>query len=154
MFAVDPHFLQAAVRLARSAGREGLVPGVDEGMPVWRLAGGDVAAGFAQPLVGLDRRAGRDPQRATAAKSASAGSRSPIILFGAVTLSAVFVIRETTTASTFSLPGTAFLCDLALRRARTVSLMPARVLATTARSSSWRPLMPRPRSSCPPTRGS
>jgi hypothetical protein len=52
-------------------------------------------------------------------------------LLGALTLSAVFVIREATTASVLSLPGTAFLCEFALVRARKVSLMPVRAIATT-----------------------
>jgi hypothetical protein len=49
----------------------------------------------------------------------------------AMTLASVFVIREATTASVLSLPGTAFLCAAALRRARGLSLMPLRVAATT-----------------------
>ena len=49
-----------------------------------------------------------------------------------LSLSAVFVIREATTASVLSLPGTAFLCDFALVRARRISLTPVRVVATAA----------------------
>jgi hypothetical protein len=128
MFAVDPHFLAGPFSSLDPLVAREWYQGVDEGMPVWRLAGGDVAAGFAQPLVGLlgawvaIRKTEGDQRRGWIAFA---------YLLGAVTLSAVFVIREATTASTLSLPGTAFLCDLALRRARTVSLAPARVLATT-----------------------
>jgi hypothetical protein len=128
MFAVDPHFLAGPFSSLDPLVAREWYQGVDEGMPVWRLAGGDVAAGFAQPLVGLlgawvaIRKTDGDQRKAWVAFA---------YLLGAVTLSAVFVIREATTASTLSLPGTAFLCDLALRRARTVSLAPARILATT-----------------------
>ena len=127
MFAVDPHFLQGPFSSLDPLVAVNWYQGVDEGMPVWRLAPGDVAAGFAQPLVGL--------LGAWVAIRMSEGEQRKgwiafAYLLGAVTLSAVFVIREATTASTLSLPGTAFLCDLALRRARKVSLAPARVLAT------------------------
>jgi len=128
MFGVDPHFLQGPFSSLDPLVAREWYEGVDEGMPVWRLAGGDVAAGFAQPLVGL-------LGAWIAIRKTEGNQRKGWIAFayllGAVTLSAVFVIREATTASTLSLPGTAFLCDLALRRARTVSLAPARVLATT-----------------------
>ena len=128
MFGVDPHFLAGPFSSLDPLVAREWYQGVDEGMPVWRLAPGDVAAGFAQPLVGLlgawvaIRRTQGDQRKGWIAFA---------YLLGAVTLSAVFVIREATTASTLSLPGTAFLCDLALRRARTMSLAPARVLATT-----------------------
>ena len=129
MFAVDPHFLQGPFSSLDPLVASLWYAGVDEGMPIWKLAPGDVAAGLAQPLVGLVgalvaiRKCPNDERKGWIAFA--------YLLF-AVTLSSVFVIREATTASTLSLPGTAFLCDLALRRARTVSLMPARVLATTA----------------------
>ena len=128
MFAVDPHFLAGPFSSLDPLVAREWYQGVDEGMPVWRLAPGDVAAGFAQPLVGL-------LGAWVAIRKTEGEQRKGWIAFayllGAVTVSAVFVIREATTASTISLPGTAFLCDLALRRARMVSLAPARVLATT-----------------------
>jgi len=128
MFAVDPHFLSGPFSSLDPLVAREWYQGVDEGMPVWRVAPADVAAGFAQPLVGL-------LGAWVAIRNTEGEQRKGWIAFayllGAVTLSAVFVIREVTTASTISLPGTAFLCDLALRRARNVSLAPARVLATT-----------------------
>ena len=53
-------------------------------------------------------------------------------MLGALTLSGVFVIREATYASVLSLPGTAFLCEFALIRARKLRLTVARVTATAA----------------------
>lgn len=128
MFAVDPHFLQGPFSSLDPLVATLWYKGVDEGMPIWRLAPSDAAAGLAQPLVGL---AGALVAIRTAPPEHRKGWMGFTYLLFAVTLSAVFVIREATTASTLSLPGTAFLCDLALRRARTVSLMPARVIATT-----------------------
>lgn len=128
MFAVDPHFLDGPFSFLDPLVRNLWYDGVDEGQPIWRLSGGDAAAGLAQPLVGL---AGG----IFAIWKCRAEQRSGWIAFtymmAAMTLASVFVIREATTASVLSLPGTAFLCDYALRRARRVSLMPARVLATT-----------------------
>jgi hypothetical protein len=127
MFAVDPQFLAGPFSSLDPLVAREWYQGVDEGMPVWRLAPGDVAAGFAQPFVGL--LGAWIAIRKTEGEQRN-GWIAFVYLLGAVTLSAVFVIREATTASTLSLPGTAFLCDLALRRARHVSLAPARVLAT------------------------
>jgi hypothetical protein len=102
---------------------------VDEGLPIWRLTGGQTAIALAQPLVGL---AGA----LVAFRRSQGESRSRwivyISLLAACALASVFVVRWATTASIISLPGTAFLCQLALRRAQTISLMPARVLATAA----------------------
>jgi hypothetical protein len=127
MFGIDPHFLQGPFSSLDPLVAREWYQAVDEGMPVWRLAPGDAAAGFAQPLVGL--------VGAAVAMARTEGEQRKrwiafAYLLGAVTLSAVFVIREATTASTISLPGTAFLCELALTRARTVSLAPARIVAT------------------------
>ncbi|HVU29821.1 MAG TPA: hypothetical protein VHE36_05415, partial [Sphingomicrobium sp.] len=128
MFAVDPHFLSGPFSSLDPLVAKWWYAGVDEGQPIWRLAPGDVAAGLAQPFVGL--------LGALVAISRSEGEQHRgwvafAYLLGAVTLSSIFVIREATTAATLSMPGTAFLCDFALQRARKISLMPARVLATT-----------------------
>jgi len=128
MFAVDPHFLSGPFSSLDPLVAKWWYAGVDEGQPIWRLAPGDIAAGLAQPFVGL--------LGATVAIARTEGQQRKgwiafAYLLGAVTLSAFFVIREATTAATLAMPGTAFLCDLALRRARKISLMPARVLATT-----------------------
>jgi hypothetical protein len=109
-FLVDPHFLNGPFSSLDPVVRAYWYNGVDEGRPVWELAPLDAAAGLAQ-------------------------RREWIIfayLLGAMTLSGVFVIREATYASVVSLPGTAFLCDFALTRARKLSLMPIRAVATTA----------------------
>ncbi len=128
MFAVDPHFLSGPFSSLDPLVAKWWYAGVDEGQPIWHLAPGDVAAGLAQPFVGL--------LGALFAISKSDGQQRKgwiafAYLLGAVTLSSIFVIREATTAATLSMPGTAFLCDFALHRARKISLMPVRVLATT-----------------------
>jgi len=127
-FLVDLHFLSGPFSALDPIVRNYWYNGVDEGRPVWELAPIDAAAGLAQPLVGL---AG-----ALLAIWKAPGQRREWIIFayllGAMTLSGVFVIREATYASVASLPGTAFLCDFALQRARKLSLMPLRAVATTA----------------------
>jgi asparagine N-glycosylation enzyme membrane subunit Stt3 len=127
MFGVDPHFLQGPFSSLDPLVARDWYQGVDEGMPVWRLAPGDAATGLAQPFIGL-LGAGLAVVR-TQGEQRKAWIAF-LYLLGAVTLSALFVIREATTASTISLPGTAFLCELALGRARTLSLAPARIVAT------------------------
>jgi hypothetical protein len=71
-----------------------------------------------------------------AVRHARQGQRREWIIFayglGVLTLSGVFVIREATYASVVSLPGTAFLCELALGRARKIATTPIRVVATAA----------------------
>ena len=128
-FLVDLHFLSGPFSSLDPVVRNYWYNGVEEGRPVWELAPIDAAAGLAQPLVGL---AGA----LLAVWKAPAAQRREWIIFayllGAMTLSGVFVIREATYASVISLPGTAFLCDFALQRARKLSLMPVRVVATTA----------------------
>lgn len=129
MFAVDLHALDGPFSSLDPFVRTYWFDGVDEGMPVWKLSVGNAAAGLAQPVVGL-----------VGALVAIARSRGEeryrwiifAYLLGAITLSAVFVIREATTASVPSLAGTAYLCDLALTRARKLSFVPIRTVATAA----------------------
>ena len=128
-FLVDLHFLSGPFSSLDPLVRTYWYDGVDEGRPVWQLAPIDAAAGLAQPLVGL---AGA---LLAIWKGPAAQRREWIIfayLLGAMTLSGVFVIREATYASVLSLPGTAFLCEFALTRARKLTLMPIRAVATTA----------------------
>ena len=128
MFAVDIHALNGPFSSLDPFVRAYWYDGVDEGMPVWRLSPGNAAAGLAQPVVGL-----------VGALFAIARSRGAeryawimfAYLLGAITVSTLFVIREAMTASVLSLAGTAYLCDLALARARTLSVVPARVVATS-----------------------
>jgi len=128
MFAVDPHFLQAPFSSLDPLVRAFWYVDVDEGLPIWRIDPSVAATGLAQPLVGLAAglfavwKCAPEQRRGWVAYS---------YLMLAMTLASVFVIREATTASVMSLPGTAFLCDYALRRARNVSLMPLRVAGTT-----------------------
>jgi hypothetical protein len=128
-FAVDPHFLQGPFSSLDPIVKTFWYDGVDEGRPVWQLATTDAAAGLAQPLVGLVGALvaiwrSRGDQRACWIAFA--------FLLGTLTIYGACVIREATTASVLSLPGTAFLCEAALRRSRKLSLMPIRVGATAA----------------------
>lgn len=127
-FAVDLHWLQGPFASLDPIVRDLWYNGVDEGQPIWKLAPGVAAAGLAQPLVGL---VGALVAIWKCPTDQRYGWMAFAYLLGALTLASIFVIREATTASVLSLPGTAFLCELALHRARKISLMPARALATT-----------------------
>ncbi len=129
MFIVDPHWLVGPFGSLDPLVKEFWYDQVDEGLPVWRIGWSVSAIGLSQPIVGLIGAA-------VAIRRASRGERNfwsiyAFILF-ALTLGGVFVIRTETTASVVAMPGTAFLCTLALRHARNISLMPARVIASTA----------------------
>lgn len=127
MFVVDIHALQGPFSSLDPFVRTYWYDGVDEGMPVWKLAPSSVAAGLAQPVVGLIgalvaiwRTRGEERYAWTMFA----------FLLGAITLSAIFVIREVMTGSVLSLVGTAYLCELALTRARKLSAVPVRAVAT------------------------
>jgi hypothetical protein len=129
MFVVDPQWLQSPFDSLDPIVKHQWYEGIHEGLPVWRIAPGEAASALAQPLVGLVGTAvalWKSPDR----------HRNGWLAYGyllaAVTLASVFVVREAASASVISMPGTAFLCELALRRARAIPLMPMRVLATAA----------------------
>jgi hypothetical protein len=129
MFATDPHWLQGPFGSLDPLVRDMWYFRVDEGLPIWRLTASQAAIALAQPLVGLAGavvalRRSEDANRWRWA--------SYTWLLCACGIASVFVVRWATTASIVSLPGTAFLCQLALRRAQSISLMPARVVATAA----------------------
>ena len=127
IFAVDPHFLQSPFAFLDPLVRNLWFNAVDEGQPVWHLTAKDAAVALAQPIVGL---AGA----AFAIRKTPAEDCGPwyvyTFLLAAGTLCAIAVTREATNASLLSLPGTAFACEFALSRARSVAMMPKRVLAT------------------------
>ncbi|MES2136483.1 MAG: hypothetical protein V4502_05420 [Pseudomonadota bacterium] len=127
MFGVDPHSLQAPFASLDPIVHQIWYDGVREGQPVWRLPLRDAAAALAQPLVGL---IGGCVAIWTCPADRRPGWQAYTFLLAASTLTSVSVVREATSASMLSLPGTAYLCAMALRRARGVSLMPARVVAT------------------------
>jgi hypothetical protein len=128
-FAVDPHWLVGPFGSLDPIVRTFWYDRVDEGLPVWQVDWRESAIGLAQPLVGLIG--------AAFALCCTSGAQRRLwaiyafVLF-ALTLGGLFVIRTETTASVLALPGTAFLCALALGRARNSSLMPARVVGTAA----------------------
>jgi hypothetical protein len=128
MFATDPHWLQGPFASLDPLIREFWYYGTDEGLPMWRIGPYEDAMALAQPLVGL---AG-----VSVAVLRQRDRRNVWFIYGslllAATLASVFVIRWATTASVLALPATALLCELALRRARSLTSVPVRVVATTA----------------------
>lgn len=126
-FGIDPHFLQGPFQSLDPLVANLWYNGVDEGLPLWRLTPSTAGIGFAQPLVGL---AGALLALRLSSLDRRGLWQAYLYLLAAGTLTSVFVIREATTTSVLAMPGTAFLCDFALRRARRVHLMPLRVIAT------------------------
>ena len=129
MFAVDPHWLVGPFGSLDPLVRQMWYLNVDEGLPMWQIDWSEAATGIAQPLVGLIGTG--------VAIKLSSGKQSSLwaiygFILAAITIAGVFVLRAETTASVIALPGTAFLCSLALRRAQKVSLLPARVVASAA----------------------
>jgi hypothetical protein len=128
-FTVDPHWLAGPFGSLDPIVKQMWYQTVDEGLPMWQVDPSEAATGIAQPLVGLlgaalaiSRSAGADRKRWTIYT----------FILAVLTVSGVFVLRTETTASVVALPGTAFLCSLALGQAQRLSVMPARVLASTA----------------------
>ena len=129
MFALDPQWLVGPFGSLDPLVRQMWYTTVDEGLPMWQIDPSEAATGIAQPLVGL-------LGAAVALHRASGPNRNLWAIYafvlGALALAGVFVLRTETTASVVALPGTAFLCALALRRAQKLSLMPARVVGSAA----------------------
>ena len=128
-FAVDPHWLAGPFGSLDPVVRQFWYDRVDEGLPVWQVDWEESATGLAQPLVGLVGAA--FALWRTSGPERKLWATYTFVLF-ALTLGGLFVMRTETTASVVALPGTAFLCALALRRARNSSLMPARVVGSAA----------------------
>ena len=128
-FAVDPHWLAGPFGSLDPVVRQFWYDRVDEGLPVWQVDWEESATGLAQPLVGLVGAA--FALWRTSGPERKLWAIYTFVLF-ALTLGGLFVMRTETTASVVALPGTAFLCALALRRARNSSLMPARVVGSAA----------------------
>lgn len=129
MFLVDPHWMQGPFDSLDPLVRDMWYLRVDEGLPIWRLEPSQIGVALAQPIVGL-------VGALLAIRTSSGIIRERWIAYAfllcASTLASVFVVRAATTGSLIGLPGTAYLCIFALKRARSVSMMPARVLATSA----------------------
>ena len=127
MFLVDPHWLQGPFGSLDPLVRAYWYNQVDEGLPAWQVGWSEAALGLAQPVVGL-------VGAALACRGSAAEARKNwatyLILLGAMSFASLFVMRIATTASVVAMPGTAFLCQIAFRRARTLSLMPLRSIAT------------------------
>ena len=140
---VDPHFLQGPFSSLDPLVAVNWYQGVDEGMPVWRLA-----PAATSPRASRSRSSGCSARGSPSAMTEGEQRKGWIAfayLLGAVTLSAVFVIREATTASTLSLPGTGLpVRSRAAARARRCPWRRRGSSRPPARCSSWPPLMPRP----------
>jgi hypothetical protein len=147
MFAVDPHWLVGPFGSLDPLVRQMWYLSIDEGLPMWQIDWGEAATGISQPLVGLIG--------AAFALSRTSGTERNLwmiytFVLGALALGGVFVIRTETTASVTALPGTAFLCSLALGRARNISIMPVRVAASAAAVFIMTPAYAFPLSVAPP----
>ncbi|HEY4070014.1 MAG TPA: hypothetical protein VGM04_00465 [Sphingomicrobium sp.] len=127
IFSIDPHWLKGPFGSLPPLVKEMWYQRVDEGLPVWQVGWDEAAAAVAQPLVGI-------VGGIFAVRAASGGERERwigyLLLLLAATAASAYVIRFGTTASIIALPATAYLCQRAYRRARSLSLMPARVVAT------------------------
>jgi hypothetical protein len=129
MFMVDPHWTSGPFSNLDPIVRKFWYDRVDEGLPMWQVGWSESAIGLAQPIVGLIG--------ALAALTHSDDrfrQRWAIYCFllVAVTISSTSVLRIATTASVIAMPATAYLCQLAFRRARAQSVMLVRVVSTTA----------------------
>jgi hypothetical protein len=127
MFATDRHWMEGPFESLDPLVKAMWYYRIDEGLPIWDLEWSQIGIALAQPMVGL---AGA----LVAIRRTSGALRNRWLaytyLLCASALASVFVVRAATTASLISLPGTGYLCLLALVRARNLSLMPVRVLAT------------------------
>lgn len=129
MFAVDPQWLRGPFGSLDPLVRRFWYDRVDEGLPAWQIPWSESAVALAQPLVGL--LGGWFALRRTSDEAQGSWTMYVLLLLG-VTLASAFVIRTATTASVVALPGTAYLCQLAFRRARTLAALPTRAVATAA----------------------
>jgi hypothetical protein len=128
MFAVDPRWMQAPFGSLDPVVKQLWYDGILEGQPVWHLGLGQAATQMAQPVVGL-------VGALVAMRTSDArrdGWRAYAFLLGAATVASLLVVREASIASVIALPGAAFLCEYGFARARAMSLMPLRLLATCA----------------------
>ncbi|HEV2593641.1 MAG TPA: hypothetical protein VGU01_00380 [Sphingomicrobium sp.] len=129
MFLVDTHWMAGPFSNLDPLVRDFWYYGVDEGLPMWRIHWSEGAMGLSQPIMGvlgacLALRDAKAPLR----------NRWAIYLFLllATAVSSISVIRVATTASVIAMPGTAFLCQRAFRRARALRKELVRAFATAA----------------------
>lgn len=127
MFAVDPHWLQGPFGSLDPLVRTYWYDVVDEGLPAWQVGWSEAALGLAQPVVGL---AGAAIALHRSSGEARSSWTTYLLALAAMSFASLFVMRIATTASVVAMPGTAFLCQLAFRRARRLSVMPLRSVAT------------------------
>lgn len=136
MFAVDPQWLRGPFGSLDPLVRRFWYERVDEGLPAWQIQWGESAVALAQPAVGL--LGGWLALRRTPDDARRRWMIYVLLLLG-LAVASVFVIRTATTASVVALPGTAFLCQLAFRRARALPALPTRAVATAAALSIMTP---------------
>jgi hypothetical protein len=127
MFAIDPNCFQAPFGFLDPIVAQYWYNAVDEGQPIWRLPTREAVAAIAQSVVGL---AGALLAVRKCAPERKAVWTTYAYLLGVSTLAAVLVVREATTSSVLSLPGTAFLCEFFLLRARKLPWVVVRIPAT------------------------
>ena len=102
---------------------------VMEGLPIWAQDWLTITAFLALPLIGLvgGWLAWRGEDTAQRIRW-----ESYLFLLAAATVASLLVLRAGGFANILGLPGAAFLCGMAVQRARTVSMTPVRVIATAA----------------------
>jgi hypothetical protein len=129
MFLVDPHWMRGPFSSLDPIVRKLWYERNDEGLAMWQVDWTEAAMGLAQPIVGL-------VGASVALSTAKDRSREHWLIYAylllAVTLASTTVLRIATTASVIAMPGTAYLCQFAFRRARAQSVAVARVASTTA----------------------
>jgi hypothetical protein len=129
IFAVDPHWLTGPFGSLPPLVKTMWYSTVNEGLPIWQVDWSEATMALAQPFVGI--------VGAIIALRCTTGElrqrwESYLFLLVAITLASAYVIRTGTTASIVALPATAFLSQLAWHRARRLSFVPLRAVATTA----------------------
>lgn len=129
MFLVDAHWMSGPFSSLDPIVRQFWYDRVDEGLPMWKVDWSESAMGLAQPIVGLI--GGCAAWVKTDGRLRERWAIYLFLLLG-TTLSSLSVLRIATTASVIAMPGTAFLCQLAFRRARAQTVLVARVVSTTA----------------------
>lgn len=100
-----------------------------EGLPIWRQDFITAITFMALPIVGL---AGGFLAWRSAEPTHRGRWESYLFLLAAATVASLLVLRSGGFANILALPGAAFLCGIAVERARALSLTPVRVLATAA----------------------
>jgi hypothetical protein len=103
---------------------------VHEGLPLWHQSAASAFALIALPLIGL--AGGLFARRAAHGGEDRLRWENYLFLLAAATLAGVLVLRSGAFSNVLALPGAAFFCSIAVARAQSLRLSPARIVATAA----------------------